>query len=41
MKIFSQEQLEAIAQALEDTAEGFTGSEIGHLLRICQIPHPI
>ena len=37
MKVFSQEQLEALAQALGDTTEGLTGSEIEHLLRICQI----
>ena len=37
MKVFSQEQLEALAQALGDTTEGLTGSEIGHLLRICKI----
>ena len=36
-KTFSQDQLEAIAQALGDTAEGLTGSEIGHLLRVCEI----
>ena len=37
MKMFSQEQLEAIAQALGDTGDGLAGSEIGHLLRICEI----
>lgn len=37
MTVFSQEQLEAIAQALGDTSEGLTGSEIGHLLQICEI----
>ena len=36
-KIFSQEQLEAIAQALGDTDEGLTGSEIEHLLAVCGI----
>ena len=36
-KTFTQEQLEAIAQALGDTGEGFTGSEIGHLLSVCGI----
>lgn len=37
LKTFSQDKLEAIAQALGDTSEGLTGSEIGHLLRICNI----
>lgn len=36
-KTFSQEQLESIAQALGDTGEGLTGSEIGHLLGVCGI----
>ena len=36
-KTFSQGQLEAIAQALGDTSEGLTGSEIGHLLGVCGI----
>ena len=36
-KTFSQDQLEAIAQALGETEQGLTGSEIGHLLRICGI----
>ncbi len=31
-KLFTQAQLEAIADALGDTADGLTGSEIGHLL---------
>ena len=31
-KLFSQGELEAIAAALGDTADGLTGSEIGHLL---------
>lgn len=37
MAVFSQAQLEAIAQALGDTSEGLTGSEIGHLLQVCEI----
>ena len=37
MKTFSQEQVEALAQALGDTNEGLTGSEIGHLLYVCGI----
>lgn len=36
-KTFSQGQLEAIAQALGDTSEGLTGSEIDHLLGVCGI----
>ena len=36
-KTFTQGQLEAIAQALGDTSEGLTGSEIGHLLGVCEI----
>lgn len=35
--LFPQSQLEAIAGALADTAEGLTGSEIAHLLRTCGI----
>ena len=30
---FTQEQLQALADALGETSEGLTGSEIGHLLR--------
>jgi uncharacterized protein (TIGR02391 family) len=37
---FSQSQLEAIAAALADTAEGLTGSEIAHLLGVCQMTDP-
>ena len=37
MKKFSQEQLEGIAKALGNTNDGFTGSEIEHLLRVCEI----
>lgn len=34
---FSQDQLQAIADALGDTSEGLTGSEISHLLASCEI----
>jgi uncharacterized protein (TIGR02391 family) len=37
MACFTQAQLEAIAGALGDTSDGLTGSEIGHLLTVCQI----
>ncbi len=37
MPQFSQEQLQAIADALGDTDEGLTGSEIGHLLQSSHI----
>ncbi len=42
MTAFSQSQLEAIADALGDTDDGLTGSEIAHLLATCRIadPHP-
>lgn len=36
-KVFSQSELQAIADALGDTALGLTGSEIGHLLRTCRM----
>jgi uncharacterized protein (TIGR02391 family) len=39
-KIFSQSQLQAIADALADTSEGLTGSEIGHLLATCRMNDP-
>lgn len=39
-KVFDQTQLQAIADALGDTACGLTGSEIGHLLRTCRMPDP-
>jgi uncharacterized protein (TIGR02391 family) len=39
-KVFSQSQLQAIADALGDTADGLTGSEITHLLRTCRMPDP-
>jgi uncharacterized protein (TIGR02391 family) len=34
---FSQSQLQAIADALGDTDQGLTGSEIGHLLASCRM----
>lgn len=34
---FSQDELQAIAEALADTGEGLTGTEIGHMLASCQI----
>jgi uncharacterized protein (TIGR02391 family) len=34
---FTQAQLQAIAEALGDTGDGLTGSEIAHLLTTCQI----
>lgn len=37
MPCFSAAQLRAIADALGDTSAGLTGSEISHLLSICQI----
>lgn len=40
MAFFSQDQLEAIAGALGDTAEGLTGPEIVHLLASCKIADP-
>jgi uncharacterized protein (TIGR02391 family) len=36
-KMFTQMQLQAIADALGDTSEGLTGSEIHHLLMTCKI----
>jgi hypothetical protein len=36
-KTFTQMQLQAIADALGDTAAGLTGSEIHHLLMTCKI----
>ncbi|MBL8688016.1 MAG: TIGR02391 family protein [Rhodospirillaceae bacterium] len=38
--VFSSSQLQAIADALADTNEGLTGSEIAHLLAQCKIPDP-
>lgn len=37
---FNQSQLQAISDALGDTSLGLTGSEIGHLLQICQMKDP-
>jgi uncharacterized protein (TIGR02391 family) len=37
-KQFTQTQLRAIADALGDTEEGLTGSEIAHLLATCKMP---
>lgn len=37
MAFFTQDQLQAIADALADTEEGLTGSEISHLLETCKI----
>lgn len=39
-KVFNQSQLQAIADALGDTSEGLTGSEIGHLLTTCKMDDP-
>ena len=39
-RMFSQSQLEAIADALGNTSEGLTGSEIGHLLTTCKMSDP-
>src|SRR5260370_18946045 len=39
-KIFTQSELEAIAQALGDTSEGLTGSEIGHILASLKMVDP-
>jgi uncharacterized protein (TIGR02391 family) len=37
MSCFTQAQLQAIAEALGDTSDGLTGSEIAHLLATCSI----
>lgn len=39
-RVFSQSQLEAIAQALADTSEGLKGDEIGHLLQSLGMADP-
>ncbi|UFZ04916.1 TIGR02391 family protein [Bradyrhizobium ontarionense] len=39
-KMFTQMQLQAIADALGDTDEGLTGSEIGYLLRTARMDDP-
>lgn len=38
--VFTQSQIEAIAGALGDTADGLTGAEISHLLATCGIADP-
>lgn len=38
--MFAQSQLEAIADALADTCEGLTGSEIAYLLTTCKMTDP-
>ena len=40
MSFFTQSQLQAIADALGDTSEGLSGSEISHLLATCGMPDP-
>jgi len=37
MAFFTQDQLQAIADALADTDDGLTGSEIAHLLETCRM----
>ena len=39
-KMFTQSQLQAVADALGDTDTGLTGSEITHLLASCQMADP-
>jgi uncharacterized protein (TIGR02391 family) len=39
-KTFTQSELEAIAQALGDTSDGLTGSEIGHILASLKMVDP-
>jgi hypothetical protein len=39
-KTFTQSQLRAIADALADTNEGLSGSEIGHMLATCHTDDP-
>ena len=39
-KTFTQSELEAIAQALADTEDGLTGSEIGHILTSLKMADP-
>jgi uncharacterized protein (TIGR02391 family) len=39
-KVLSQSHLQAIADALGDTSNGLTGSEIGHLLMTCKMGDP-
>ena len=40
LAFFAQDQLEAIAGAIGDTAEGLTGPEIEYLLASCKIADP-
>ncbi len=40
MSFFTQSQLQAIADALGDTSEGLSGSEIAHLLATCGMSDP-
>jgi uncharacterized protein (TIGR02391 family) len=37
MSLFTQSQLQAIADALGDTSEGLTGTEMAHLLTVCRM----
>src|SRR5262249_23020028 len=39
-EVFTQSQLQAIADALGDTSDGLSGSEIGHLLNSCRMDDP-
>lgn len=39
-KCFSQSELQAIADALGETSDGLTGSEIAHTLRSCKMADP-
>jgi hypothetical protein len=39
-EVFTQSQLQAIADALGDTSEGLSGSEIKHLLETCRMGDP-
>jgi uncharacterized protein (TIGR02391 family) len=39
-EVFTQSQLQAVADALGDTSEGLTGSEIEHLLATCKMGDP-
>jgi uncharacterized protein (TIGR02391 family) len=40
-RVFAQSELEAIAQALADTSEGLTGSDIAHLLATLKMSDPM
>jgi hypothetical protein len=39
-EVFTQSQLQAVADALGDTSEGLSGSEIEHLLATCKMGDP-